>query len=303
MATNARIGHKTLFQLFDQTVSPAAWFTVGEVKNITPPSFARDAVDATHTESPEAWREFIPGLKDAGEITAELNLVPDSDSTEKLLGTFDSDDLQQARILFPDGTPDRADADVLALHHVMHHHRAAARGADRWRYGRHRHGQDQRQADLCEVDGVTEGHMANRLKGVVDIEAGGKLYAMVCSINALCELESTETDATAALAAVMSPGGAGRITRLRTVMRCLLSDHHPELTLKDVGAIMTDIGLVASFEAVSKAVMLAFPERAKEDDDAGPLSGAPAAPARLRLACIPDELGRAGARPVAVLAL
>jgi predicted secreted protein len=103
MTTNARIGAGNLFQLFDQTVSPAAWITIGEVKNITPPSFARDAVDATHTESPEAWREFIPGLKDGGEITAELNLVPDSDSTEKLLGTFDSDELQQVRILFKDG--------------------------------------------------------------------------------------------------------------------------------------------------------------------------------------------------------
>jgi hypothetical protein len=119
--------------------------------------------------------------------------------------------------------------------------------------------------------------MANKYKGEVAVEAGGKIYTLVCSINALCELESTELDATATLAAVLSPGGAKRITTLRAVMRCLLSDHHPELSPRDVGAIMTDLGLAASFSAVGKAVMLAFPDR-KEDDEAGPLSGAPAAP-------------------------
>src|SRR5688500_8363804 len=103
MTTNARIGHGNLFQLFDTGVSPPAWVTVAEVKSVTPPSLSRDAVEATHTESTEAWREFIAGLKDAGEVSAELNLVPDSDSMDLLLATFDSDELQQARILFADG--------------------------------------------------------------------------------------------------------------------------------------------------------------------------------------------------------
>ncbi len=103
MTTNAAIGHRNLFQILNTGASPDTWVTVGEVSNITPPSFARDAQDATHTESPEGWREFIPGLKDAGEISVELNLVPDSDSMDLILGTFDSDELQQVRILFADG--------------------------------------------------------------------------------------------------------------------------------------------------------------------------------------------------------
>jgi predicted secreted protein len=103
MTTLASIGHRNLFQIFDTGVSPSAWTTVAEVVNITPPSFARDAQDATHTESTEAWREFIPGLKDGGEISCELNLVPDSDTMDLVLAQFDSDDLTQARILFADG--------------------------------------------------------------------------------------------------------------------------------------------------------------------------------------------------------
>jgi predicted secreted protein len=106
MTTEARIGYGNLLQLFDLTQSPEAWVTLGEVESITPPSFARDAQDATHTESPEGWREFIPGLKDGGEISATMNFVADSDTTQRIMATFDADTLQQLRILFNDGDQD-----------------------------------------------------------------------------------------------------------------------------------------------------------------------------------------------------
>jgi predicted secreted protein len=104
MTTLASIGHQNLFQIRNTSVSPEAWTTVAEVRNITPPSFARDAQDATHTESTEGWREFIPGLKDAGEMSCELNLVPDSDTMDLILAQFASDELTHVRILFADGT-------------------------------------------------------------------------------------------------------------------------------------------------------------------------------------------------------
>lgn len=105
MTTNARIGHRALFQIFDSTASPPAWTTVAEVTSITPPQFAKDAIDATHTESPEGFREFIGGLKDAGQVSVELNLVPKGPTMALLLGAFDLDAAFQARILFPDGDP------------------------------------------------------------------------------------------------------------------------------------------------------------------------------------------------------
>jgi len=106
MTTNARIGYGNLLQIFDLTQSPPAWTTLAEVESITPPAFARDAQDATHTESPEGWREFIAGLKDGGEISATLNFVADSDTTSRILATFDSNTIQQFRILFNDGDQD-----------------------------------------------------------------------------------------------------------------------------------------------------------------------------------------------------
>lgn len=106
MTTLAAIGHGNLLQIFDTGASPDAWVTVAEVTNITPPNLSRDAQEATHTESTEGWREFIPGLKDAGEVSAELNFVPDSDTTALLMAQFDSATLTTARILFADGDVD-----------------------------------------------------------------------------------------------------------------------------------------------------------------------------------------------------
>jgi predicted secreted protein len=104
MTTEAKIGRGNKFQLFDTNASPPAWTTVAEVKNITPPAYARDTQEATHTESPDGYREFVSGLRDAGEISVELNFVPDSDTTDMVFASFDSDELQQVRILFRDGS-------------------------------------------------------------------------------------------------------------------------------------------------------------------------------------------------------
>lgn len=104
MATQADIGYGTILQIFDTVSSPPmGWVNVAEVTSITPPNMTRDAQDATHTESPGGWREFIPGLKDAGEVSAELNFVAASDTTALLIAQFDSREVAQARILFSDG--------------------------------------------------------------------------------------------------------------------------------------------------------------------------------------------------------
>ena len=78
---------------------------LAEVTNITPPALARDMVDATHTESPQKWREFIPGLRDAGEVTLELNFLPDGAAITKLLALINCDALSQCRIRFNDPSP------------------------------------------------------------------------------------------------------------------------------------------------------------------------------------------------------
>lgn len=101
MTTNAKIGHGSLFEIEDTTQSPVAFVKVAEVLNITPPALARDAIDATHTESTEGWREFIPGLKDGGEVSVEMNFIPGHASLDLILALF-SRDAGNFRITFPD---------------------------------------------------------------------------------------------------------------------------------------------------------------------------------------------------------
>ena len=70
--TSAAIGYGSSFAIY----SGSAYVDVVQVTNITWPGYSRDAVDATHMASPDTFREYIPGLMDAGEVTIELNFVP-----------------------------------------------------------------------------------------------------------------------------------------------------------------------------------------------------------------------------------
>lgn len=106
MTTQARIGYGTLFKT-GNGASPEVFTTLAEVVNITPPSMARDTVDASHMQSPNAWREFIAGMKDGGEISLELNLVPGGVALISVMEEFalsGSSALKNRQIVFPDGS-------------------------------------------------------------------------------------------------------------------------------------------------------------------------------------------------------
>lgn len=82
--SDAKIGHGSLLKIANDA-SPQVMTTVGEINSITMPGISRDAVDVTHMESVEQWREFIAGLKDGGEVSAEINFIPGSTGTNLLL--------------------------------------------------------------------------------------------------------------------------------------------------------------------------------------------------------------------------
>ena len=74
MATNAAIGHGTLWKRGNGASPTEAFATVAEVTAISGPGISRDTIDATHMESPDRFREFVGGLRDGGEVTVTLNL-------------------------------------------------------------------------------------------------------------------------------------------------------------------------------------------------------------------------------------
>ena len=62
--------------------------TIGTVISITGPNQARDSIDISTMDSTDKWREFIPGMLDAGEVTFEVNYDAVSGSTADDLNTL-----------------------------------------------------------------------------------------------------------------------------------------------------------------------------------------------------------------------
>jgi hypothetical protein len=97
-----------------------------------------------------------------------------------------------------------------------------------------------------------------KAKGEVSVEADGKTYTLVFSINALCELEDKLGASVSDIAALSTNGK--RFGTIRTVFWAGLQEHHPDLTLKDAGRIITAMGIPAADAAVGEAFSLTFPE-------------------------------------------
>lgn len=98
-ATEADTGYGVLLKVGDGG-SPTEVFTTidAEMRLQAPGGYSRDAVDASHTQSPDQFREYIAGMMDAGEVSLELNFVPSaSDAIVALIVAGK----QNYQILFP----------------------------------------------------------------------------------------------------------------------------------------------------------------------------------------------------------
>lgn len=101
--TTARTG-KGVQILRGQADGPPETFTaLAELKSMTPPKFMREWVDATHTDSDSNYKDAVPGLKDAGELSAEFNFVDDAQMTA-MLADYDSGAVRNYKVTFPTAT-------------------------------------------------------------------------------------------------------------------------------------------------------------------------------------------------------
>ena len=75
MATSATAAFGTLLKLGDGGGSEA-FATIAEVKNIKGPKLKMDTIEVTSHSSTSAFREFIAGLLDGGEVTFDMNWLP-----------------------------------------------------------------------------------------------------------------------------------------------------------------------------------------------------------------------------------
>lgn len=82
------------------TLSIAAT-AVGNIISIAGPDMSRDSIDISTMDSPTKHREFIPGMIDSGEITAELNY--DGTTVATLLKNQMTASAQAIVVTIPDG--------------------------------------------------------------------------------------------------------------------------------------------------------------------------------------------------------
>jgi len=93
----ADIGYNSTFGIYNGV----SYVNVGEVFAITPPGYARDAIETTHMTSANRYREFIAGLLDAGEASIEYNYTPAA--AEVVYTAMQSNSLGSFRITHPNG--------------------------------------------------------------------------------------------------------------------------------------------------------------------------------------------------------
>jgi predicted secreted protein len=56
--------------------TPGTYVALANVSNIGGPGLSRETIDVTAHDSPNAYRQFVGGLKDPGEISFDINYDP-----------------------------------------------------------------------------------------------------------------------------------------------------------------------------------------------------------------------------------
>ena len=79
------------------------WTTLVGVSDTGFPTFERDEVEVTHHGSPDGTKEYIPGLKDNGEVALTIHWVPGSPTATLLQEIHANAELVQVQWTPPNG--------------------------------------------------------------------------------------------------------------------------------------------------------------------------------------------------------
>lgn len=106
--SDASIGYGSQYAIHDGST----YVPLAEVYNIEPPQFESDDVDVTHMASPNRTREVIPGLINPGNVTIDMNFVPNSPADQRVRELLVSGEKLSHRITYPNGTTETFTASV-----------------------------------------------------------------------------------------------------------------------------------------------------------------------------------------------
>ncbi|MGW9249754.1 phage tail tube protein [Streptomyces badius] len=79
---------------------PEVFTAIADITNLSGPGLSRETLDVTSHGSPDGWMEFLGGLKDPGEVSADINYQPALHDT--LVADFDDTAPRNYQIVFPD---------------------------------------------------------------------------------------------------------------------------------------------------------------------------------------------------------
>ena len=79
----------------------ATFVAIASITSLSGPGLSRETIDVTAHDSPDAWMEFIGGLKDGGEVSADINRRPGVH--DLLIQDFSDDDPRSYRMQWPTG--------------------------------------------------------------------------------------------------------------------------------------------------------------------------------------------------------
>jgi predicted secreted protein len=83
--------------------APEVFTPIANVTNVGGPGLSRNTIDVTSHDSPDAWMEFVGGLKDGGEVSLDVNYDPAKH--DELVADFDDEDPRSYRVVFPTEPP------------------------------------------------------------------------------------------------------------------------------------------------------------------------------------------------------
>jgi hypothetical protein len=95
-----RIGLGTEFQR--EGATPGVYDTIAYVASITPPQITTDDVEVEDLDPTDAYKKYLPGLLDGGEVSLTLNFDGSSTGHTALLGDANSRATKNFKIVLPD---------------------------------------------------------------------------------------------------------------------------------------------------------------------------------------------------------
>lgn len=99
--------------------------------------------------------------------------------------------------------------------------------------------------------------MANPHRGEVELVVGENTFKLRLSINAIVEVERTLNMTIAQVSQQMS---LMSVTVVRGLLWGALRQHHPKMTLNDVGDLIDEIGLTPVIGLLGEVMAITYPE-------------------------------------------